>query len=164
MAKRQMNMRIRGQIHGSDLHVQAWTAQIVGFKVADANGLSWSRSNDNFGATVGNTSILERSRCSGCACWRLRNGAKVFVDTALAMLVLHERRVSCCKCTNWVVRTDGVRGGHTQQALRGQGFRLARAIPGPGWEVPGFCGPQAALAIGAGIGGAPVLRQMFWKD
>jgi hypothetical protein len=55
------------------------------------------------------------------------------------------------------------RGTHTQQALRGQGFRLASVIPGPGWVLPGFCGPQMALVIGAGIGGAPVLRQMFWK-
>ena len=41
-AERQMYMRIRVQIHGGDLHVQAWTVQIVGFKVAYAHGLSWS--------------------------------------------------------------------------------------------------------------------------
>ncbi len=52
--------------------------------------------------------------------------------------------------------------GHTQQALSGQGFKLARVVPGPGCTVPGFCGPQTAFAIGAGIGGAPVLRQINW--
>lgn len=42
MTECQMDMRIRFQIHGRNLHVQAWTVQIIGFKVAYAHGLSWS--------------------------------------------------------------------------------------------------------------------------
>ena len=97
MAERHMNMRIRGHIHGNDLHVQAWAVQIVAFKVAYADGLSWSWSNNNVSSTVGNTAVLARSCRSGGACRRLRNGAKVLVDSALTVLVLHERRVSCRK-------------------------------------------------------------------
>ncbi|KAI0014004.1 hypothetical protein F4779DRAFT_201555 [Xylariaceae sp. FL0662B] len=48
-----------------------------------------------------------------------------------------------------------------QQALSGHGLRPEMlAVPPGGAVVPGFCGPHTALAIGAGIGGVPVLRQM----
>lgn len=69
--------------------------------------------------------------------------------------LFYKRLISYCKAQ------IGKQGAHTQQALSGQGFRLASVIAGPGCEVPGFCGPQTALEIGAGIGGAPVLRQIF---
>lgn len=48
------------------------------------------------------------------------------------------KELAVAKCTNWVVCIDGVRVAHTQQALRGQGFRLARAIPAGGCTDPGF--------------------------
>jgi hypothetical protein len=48
-----------------------------------------------------------------------------------------------------------------QQALSGHGLRSAMLTPEAGFVVPGFCGPQTAFWIGAGIGGAPELRHML---
>lgn len=35
------------------------------------------------------------------------------------------------------------------------------AVPLAGTAVPGTCGPQTALASGAGIGGVPLLKQIM---
>jgi hypothetical protein len=43
-----------------------------------------------------------------------------------------------------------------QHALRGHGLRLASSVVPAGLEVLGTCGPQTAVASGAGIGGDPV--------
>lgn len=48
-----------------------------------------------------------------------------------------------------------------QQELSGHGFREAKSVLPDGGSVPGTCGPQTVFTTGAGIGGFPVLRQIF---
>ena len=48
----------------------------------------------------------------------------------------------------------------SQHALSGQGLRVEILTPAAGANVPGFCGPQTALGMVTGIGGAPVLRHI----
>lgn len=50
----------------------------------------------------------------------------------------------------------------SQHAFKGQGLRFARSDILAGAVVLGTCGPQTALAMGAGIGGVPVLKQITW--
>lgn len=50
----------------------------------------------------------------------------------------------------------------SQHAFKGQGLRLARSDILAGAVVLGTCGPQTALAMGAGMGGVPVLKQITW--
>ena len=50
----------------------------------------------------------------------------------------------------------------SQQAFRGHGLSVDQLVPAGGTGVLGTCGPQTVPATGAGKGGVPELRQMFW--
>lgn len=49
-----------------------------------------------------------------------------------------------------------------QQELSGHGLREANSVFPDGGSVPGTCGPQTVFTTAAGIGGFPVMRQIFW--
>lgn len=49
----------------------------------------------------------------------------------------------------------------SQQELRGHRLRAASAVPLVGIVVQGTVGPRCALETGTGIGGSPLLKQMW---
>lgn len=60
VAECQMDMRVVGQVHGGDLHVQAGAVEVVAFEVADADVLGRGGADDDAGSAVGDAAVLAR--------------------------------------------------------------------------------------------------------